>query len=332
MSIYKYENTLDDMNDAKSRLKNIQKDADAVDKKTDGVVSSAANVAKEDGEDRIRAFLDSIKASEQKEKERLRHQTDPTIKQRVLASQSNECRKQCVDHMLGTVYIKSLPLDDDFKQAHNAELRNDFSKYINNNKGGALYYVKDANEKCNGTNIYAKKILEAAEAEVRNFHDIMGIDFKGKNADDIKFNLDNEIKTRLDKVTDEVSFDDITNGIRTNVTNVAIAEIDRAKKEAEEQQALEDELAKNTDVTTEAAAEEWLKKRSTKTRSKFYQPSLFEAMLMNKTVTMTESASDFDEIFAEAVKDYTMVSIGHSIGFEKISPREVQRMANSLIR
>lgn len=334
MPSYLYENEATDMVDAKKAMKDAEKTVDTANNKLDSVNNpngsqNKAGIAKEDGEERVRAFVDSIKSSEQANLMRTRLQNDPVVKQRLLSSQSDVCRNQCVGHMLGSLYLKSLPLDDEDKTAQSIELRNDFDKYIKDNKGSPLFYVKDAFEKSNGTNLAAKRILEAADDEVKNFHEIMGIDFKGKSADDIKFNLDDDIKVRLDKVTDEISFDEITDAIRTNVTNTAVAEIERAKKEAEEQQELEDELAKNTEITSESAAEKWMETHR-KPRPKFYQPSLFEAMLMSKTAVMKESASDFDAVFAEAVKDYTKVSFGQSFGFDHYTVRDIQRMANKI--
>ena len=334
MHSYIYENEVTDMVDAKKAMKDAEKTVDTANNKLDTVnkpdgSQNKSGVATEDGEDRVRSFIDSIKSSEQANLMRTRLQNDPVVKQRLLTSQSDVCRNQCVGYMLGSMYLKSLPLDDEYKNAQNIELRNDFDKYIKDNKGGPLFYVKDAFEKSGGTNLAAKRLLEAADDEVKNFHEMMGIDFKGKSADDIRFNLDDEIKVRLDKVTDEISFDEITNAIRTNVTNTAIAEIERAKKEAEEQQELEDELAKNTEITSESAAEEWMNAHR-KPRPKFYQPSLFEAMLIGKTAVMKESASDFDAVFAEAVKDYTKVSFGQSFGFDHYSTRDIQRMANKI--
>lgn len=327
-----YENEVTDMVDAKHVMKDAEKTVDTANKKLDGVSpdnnkpGEPPKATKECGEEKVRKFLDSIAAANNARAQSERFKMDPVVKQRILANQSTMCRNQCIGYMLGSIYLKSLPLDKEYIDAHDTELRNDFGKYLGTKSSSPLFYVKDAFEKSRGTNLSAKRLLEAADDEVKNFHEIMGIDFKNKSADDIKFNLDKDIKDRLDKVTGSLSFDEIIGAIRTNVTNAAVDEIDRAKKEAEEQQALEDELAKNTEITSESAADEWMKTHRTP-RPKFYQPTLFEAMLINKTQKKTPGKT-YEEIFSEAVMDYTKISVVQSFEFERHTPDDIKRLAS----
>lgn len=288
--------------------------------------SKSLGELKEDGEDlagkpALIAFLDASKADAQRRAEEIAIKNDDVVKNNILARQSNICKDTCTNYMLGNLYMKSLPLDPDDKVAHEDELRNDLKKYVDD-KGGALRYVQDACTKesarsnPNPATKLLKLILEAADNEVRNFNAAMGIGFNTKTADDIVFSLDNSMKKRLDRITDTVDFDDITSAISKNVTDAAVAEIQRSKEEEAAKQALEDEIKNNTGIVTPEQVQEFVSVRNTTVAP---EPSLFESIMIGKVKAMTESGSDvkMEKALAESVCEFTKLSMDEAFGFTR---------------
>ena len=150
------------------------------------------------------------------------------------------------------------------------------------------------------------RMLEAADEACADFGAKMGIGFNNRTADEIKFSLDNEdqIRQKLDNVTDEVDFNEITDAIRNNVTNAALAEIDRSQKEKEAADQLEEVLRNNDEITTEESVQEVLKDR----KPADDVPSLMESIMIGKSKTFTESTSreEWDKMFRFVFDKYLM--------------------------
>ena len=186
-------------------------------------------------QNKVMSFIDRMNELEQQEVKEVIRQNDPIVKTRILNSEADKCRNDCVSHMMGNLFINAMPLDDAYKLDHTAELRDDMDKYLDQ-KGGPVYYLKSAYEKCNSPAI--KKILEAADEEADDFTLKMGLSLNDKMPEDIKYRMSDDTKSKLDKITSDLPFKEITDIIRDNVTDTAVAEIEKAKKEKEFQEEL----------------------------------------------------------------------------------------------
>lgn len=311
--------------DPDSTSAGIDSDSKELEKEMKDIEKSTASTTNEDGEAGLMAFISTLqkREAERVDMERLKH--DPIIKRRQIEKEGEKCRNACIGHMLGNMYMDSLPLDDEYKNNHNVELRDSFDTYLAK-KGGPVAYVKGACENAKSGSAILRKVLETADAEVLDYKSKMGFGVDSKSVDDIKFSIDDSLNQRLDRVTSEVDFNEISQAIRDNVTKAAVAEIERAKKEAEAQQELEDALAKNTEVTSEAAVKDMIEE----VPDWKYEPSLFEAIMINRrNARDSESLTkdEFDEVFGESVQEYTKLSLSQALGLEKLNMYDTKKLA-----
>ena len=151
--------------------------------------------------------------------------------------------------------------------------------------------------------------------------------------------MDDDTEQKLNVINRDLELDDLSQIISDNVRVTAASEIARAKAEKEKIKEVERELSDNLSVNNESAIETELELRGM-SKKKFFQPSLFEGIMINKlnNVTaesasstylydtlemygMTESTVDKfatpEEIaFTESVREYTLLNIVKSLKLE----------------
>ena len=153
-----------------------------------------------------------------------------------------------------------------------------------------------------------------------------------------------------------MGIDDLTTVIHDNVKNSVMSEINRAKQEKENIKNLEAELANDMNITSEAAAEKAIARRGFN-RTKVFQPSLFQGIMIGMTEKANsiyessddnvdyqyEALSEFDyksdgassieeAAFIESVKEFTKLNIVKAFKLEQFTPRRVNDLASKYVR
>ena len=269
---------------------------DKIDRFKDGILGISENIKKA--------------ADDQKSNDLFR--STAQYKFKAIEKERNKCANACALQILGTIYVKSLPLDQDYKELHDAELRDDLGRYINDkNPNGAYYYVKDSYQ-ANPRATLLQRVITETDAVANDFAKRMYLDPE-ISGDDVQFVMDDSIKNKLSEK--ESSYEMLCNTIKTQVQDTALAEIDAAKKSEQEKQDIEDSLMNNPDIDTEAKLESAL----SMIQPKVHQPSLFEAILYSKTSAVKESVGevDYKTELGETIKEYTKIALENAMGIEK---------------
>ena len=329
-----YSDAIKKRDDAAKEISKMGAEADSMQKKVDEAKQkSQAATECGDGEASLTAFISGLKKQQDAVTDTSRLNNDPVVKNNILKNELVKCKNDSLNHMLGNMYLKTLPTDTSKDpDIDEPELRKDLEKFVAD-KGGPVAYIKDGCLKEKGKDSLAAKVLnrmlEAADEACTDFGAKMGIGFNNRTADEIKFSLDNEdqIRQKLDNVTDEVDFNEITDAIRNNVTNAALAEIDRSQKEKEAADQLEEVLRNNEEITTEESVQEVLKDRKVADDI----PSLMESIMIGKSKTFNESTTreEWDKMFVESVCEYAKHALTQGLGVQKYDRYSMIKLASA---
>jgi hypothetical protein len=260
-------------------------------------------------EERVFNFIDTIEKERQNELSDERFKTSDVYKRRIIDSAKENAANTCLSKIFEKFYIDAVPLNDDYKCAYHDGLCNDIHKFASDRTDGKTlsYYVGEA---IKSGSVPAKRIMESVTKIVDEYYADKEANFGDINTeDDLVFKMDDD------------------------------TEIARAKSEKEKIKEVERELSDNLSVNNESAIETELELRGM-SKKKFFQPSLFEGIMINKlnNVTaesasstylydtlemygMTESTVDKfatpEEIaFTESVREYTLLNIIKSLKLE----------------
>ena len=247
----------------------------------------------------------------------------PTLALNKLNSEYDKGKSICIDTLLGRLYRDALPYDDPKRNRSDAELRDEMHDYISKRTNGksSEYYVREAIKRTNSHTL--KGILTESENIAKKFVTERRSDIGKINIKDLNFDM-NMNEEEKNKITKKLEFDEISTIIRDNVQNVIKDESDRAKKEEEYNKSLEDMLANDNNVMDDTSMESAIEKLSPIKQPTVYEPSLFEAILLNKSNTITESTGE--SIFNEAVYEFTKLNISKALKLEKFDLPKMKKM------
>lgn len=250
----------------------------------------------------------------------------PEIKLRKLNDECEKGKSLCIDAILAKVYKDALPFDDPKKNCSDDEAIADIQNYIAGRTCGknSEYYVREAIKRNNSTVL--KGILTEAEKMTKSFYKEKAKDIGKINIADLNFN-NNIDDSGISKITKKLELDEISDIIRNNVKNAIDAEAEKAKRETEYNQKLEDMLTNDTSVNDDASMESAIEKFNAIKQPTVYQPSLFEALTIKHAGNkMLEST--MNGFFHEAVHDYTLLNISKALKLENFTVESVRKMAN----
>ena len=290
-------------------------------------------------EEKIFNFIDTIEKERQDELADERFKTSDVYKRRIIDSAKENAANTCLSKIFEKFYIDAVPLNDDYKCAYHDGLCNDIHKFVSDRTDGKTlsYYVGEA---IKSGSVPAKRIMESVTKIVDEYFADKEANLGDINTeDDLVFKMDDDTEQKLNVINRDLELDDLSQIISDNVRVTAASEIARAKAEKEKIKEVERELSDNLSVNNESAIETELELRGM-SKKKFFQPSLFEGIMINKlnNVTaesasstylydtlemygMTESAVDKfatpEEIaFTESVREYTLLNIIKSLKLE----------------
>jgi SpoVK/Ycf46/Vps4 family AAA+-type ATPase len=148
------------------------------------------------------------------------------------------------------------------------------------------------------------------------------------NLKDLNFNM-NLDTDGIDKITKKLEFDDIADIIHDNVQKAVQGEVDKAKREDDYNQKIEDSLVNDPSVIDDTSMESAMGKMNVVKQPTIYQPSLFEAIMLGNKTQFQESA--MDEVFTETIHEYTKLNMTKALKLEKFDLQSVRNMANSYL-
>lgn len=304
-----------------------------------------------DSERTVIDFIGSVEQEKRDIQNAKEFDNSTKVKLRVLDKEKDKLKKDLVNGTLSEIFVKSVPLSDDYKVANDNELKDYFGNFIKSRYGEDIdTYVTEV--KAKNKSAFIKKLLEAAETEAEE-------EFKDKalNIDDIKvdelvFNSPEDTSRKIDIIGKDLDIDEISDIINNNVKETAMSEITRAKREKEKLKEVEAELAKDINIDSEEKVEEALELRGLN-NTKDYTPTLFEGVMIGSTTKInslvnsgqlgniniyntlaeygrvTEGVGSPEELaFIESIKEYTCLSMLKALKFEDFNLDYVNNLAN----
>lgn len=308
------------------------------------------------GEDKVRKYMDQIITNDQRDKEfnDLRNTTDAKL--RMLNKCKEDAKRECITRLLGDVYKNACPVSDEYRNAYSDELNQDFPNFMHKTYPDDIsLYIHECIKKGSP---FAKRMMEAVDALVDSEYKDKELNIDDINPEDLIFKTTDDIQKKLDVISDDLNSNDIAQAIRQNVKDSAISEIKRAKQEKESIKSFEEQLKKDPQMTSPEAIESAVEIFDVKNfgfRDKFYTPTLFEAVMINKINNITkkqelgefvemplydtlsiykENSSDIspaDYAFVDTLKEYTCISMLKGLKFESFTKNDIENITNLYI-
>lgn len=278
-------------------------------------------------------FISELESDRKKESELKQIKESTNYKLRVLKEKKEEAKNICLDTLFCNLYKDAVPMDDSEKNMPYNDLDEEFIQFMKAKEPkGTSYYVKEAIKKGSKP---CKALMEAVESLIHDIFLEYEFNIDNTDVDNIDFDPDNpEISDKLEEISANMQFDELSEAIKNNVKVAANNEINRVREEREKIKELEDSLKNDETVTSESAIEREIEIRGLKKQNPaFYQPTLFEGVMINKLNLIKESGVDLDAdikhklAFVESVKEMTKLSILKSFMFESFNTNYTNQLA-----
>lgn len=299
--------------------------------------------------DRVFAFMESIERDRIMAVQDDKFNNSYKMKMMKLNEEKEKCRKYCINSILTSMYKDALPISNDYKVVYGDELKDDIVSFITDNPMKKDYYVTDNYE----NSPIMKSLNEKVKHLTEKMFEELETNMDETNPDDIKFEPTSELDNSLQKITDDMGVDDVSNVIANNVQIVAKDEIERAKKEKETRADIEKQLANDLSITTKESVDHYLALHDLNTKKDF-NPRLFQGIMIGKTKKIAESANNgthsgkylfnalesysshdtsdhvstiMEEALLESIKDFTKLSMLKALKLEKLNKYDTSRLA-----
>lgn len=280
-------------------------------------------------ESRVLDFINRRNQEASKIKQMQDISNNPELQLRKINKEAENGKSICLNTLLGRLYKDALPYDDPTKNMSDDAARDIMKNFISDRTGGkdTEFYFREAIRRNNSTQL--KNMLTEAEKISKDFVKQKSKDIGTINMQDLNFNmnLDDE---KLNDISKNLELDEIADIIHNNVQKALQDESDKAKKEEEETQKIEDALTDDDSVTDEASMESAIARMKMNNQPQIYQPSLFESIMIGKTKTMTESVDGRDVIY-ESIEEYTKLNIIKALRLEKFDMNSIKKMADNYV-
>lgn len=283
-------------------------------------------------ESSMNSFLDEVNKTIESENATQRFENSPKAKLRLLNQVKDDARGECYNRICSKIYMNALPLSDDYKASHIHELDSEFRDYVSNvAPKGLEYYIQESIKRGNKA---AKLMNEGVDKLVKDTFVQTGLNLPNVDTEDIAFNPDDEdTAKRIDEISSNMQSDEISEIIKDNVRNAALADIKKTKDRDAEVENIVNDLKNDPTVTTEAAAERRLRLAGV-LNPKRYEPSLFEGIMINKRTLVQESCDDIDnehinkKAFTESVKEMTKINTLSTLGIINMDMAEGKKLGS----
>lgn len=231
------------------------------------------------GEKKVLSFMDNIdrRSDLDREKDELRNSLDGKL--RILDREKAAAKNHCIRCIFAKIFKDATPLNDDYKTAYSDELKNSFGDFINNHSGGKSVdlYIREAIKR----SPFARRVVEAVDDMINNEYRTKEMNIDNIDPEELVFKSSDETTKKLDLISQDLNGEDISQRIKDQVRATALSEIRRAKEEKEGLKKFELSMSKDPSITTPTAVETALEMKGI-TDKRYYTPSLFESVVINK--------------------------------------------------
>ena len=286
-------------------------------------------------ENEMMSFISELE-NDKKKAEQTKTITETTAyKLNKIKQVKEEARDLCIDKIFAKLYKDAIPMEDETKDLLSDDLDAEIAEFIKAKQPkGSTYYVKEAIKK--GSKPAALLMEKVDKLLTETFKDA-ALNIKDVPSDEIKFDIDDpSTEEKLNQISSTMQFDELSDAIKQNVKIAANSEINRVKEERMKIKEIEDELKGDENVTNESAINFELQKRGiVSPKSKLYQPTLFEGVMINKLNLVKESGLELapDEMnqlaFVESTKEMTKLMMMKSLMMESFSNNDVKKLATN---
>ena len=286
-------------------------------------------------ENEMMSFISELE-NDKKKAEQTKTITETTAyKLNKIKQVKEEARDLCIDKIFAKLYKDAIPMEDETKDLLSDDLDAEIAEFIKAKQPkGSTYYVKEAIKK--GSKPAALLMEKVDKLLTETFKDA-ALNIKDVPSDEIKFDIDDpSTEEKLNQISSTMQFDELSDAIKQNVKIAANSEINRVKEERMKIKEIEDELKGDENVTNESAINFELQKRGIiSPKSKLYQPTLFEGVMINKLNLVKESGLELapDEMnqlaFVESTKEMTKLMMMKSLMMESFSNNDVKKLATN---
>ena len=244
----------------------------------------------------------------------------PDMQMHQLNIEGNKGKGIALDAIFGKIFKNALPLEDPKRNESDIDVGHDFHQYVlgRTNGRGTEYYIREAIKKTNSPVL--KGIMAAAESVQR--------DYAFENTANVgKINI-SDLNFKPESLHDG-KIDDISDIIQKNVQQSIQDEKDKAEREEQYAKQIEDQLAADDSVVDDESLQEAVNNYYKSAKPKVYQPSLLEAVMLHKDKEMGDSPAE--EVFREAVREYTMLNISKALKLESFNLASIKKMCNEYV-
>lgn len=225
-------------------------------------------------------FIDQVAYEDALDADREAYKKNLSYKLIKLDNAKQRTKDECLDNMFGALYKDAIPLGDEYKDAYRDDLDASTKGFMAKiAPRGVEYYINEGPAKHSK---FAKKVLESVEKAVKDEYNDMELTADDVKPDDIDdFTKDQNVQRRVNVIGQNLSAPEVSEMIKRNVKQTALAEITKAKKEKEDAREFESQLAQDPSITTKEDVE---RVEALRRPSEFvtYTPTLFEGIMINK--------------------------------------------------
>lgn len=233
------------------------------------------------GFDKVTSFMDRLNEDNTRDNEYRDAASTVDAKLRVLHNNKEDGCNKCVNKVLSDLYVKTVPLSDDYKMAYKDKMDEEFPNFIKTriDDRGMDYYIHEAIKKGNP---FAKRLATAVEKVVDEDLKDKEYDIDNLNPEDLVFKMSDDNLKKLDVVASDLSTDELSDKIRQNVISSVSHEIKKSKEQKERDARLEEELKNDPKMISNEALEHVAAYEDLH-KDRFYTPSLFESIMIHNT-------------------------------------------------
>lgn len=305
---------------------------------------------------KVFGYMDSLKAKDEAITQDENFKNSMDYKYNCLGKAKDDAYNQCLSRVFEKFYLNAIPLNDEYKTAYNAELKNDIDAFAKDrNSTDLAYYVNEAMKR---GSVPAKQISESVTKLVDETFKDRELNIKNVKPEELVFKMDDATDKKIDLISQNLELDDLASIISDNVKNTAASEIMRAKREKDNSKQLEKELSDDLNIQNESAIDFALEFKGINQKG-FYQPSLFEGIMVGKInhASVMKESGELDgrfmynvmdeyglqredneyatvesEAFVESVREYTLLNISKALKLEPYTLPKVREMAQEYAR
>lgn len=293
-------------------------------------VQSIINLKKQTDEDRYNSQVTSVSESvleanqlEKRNEQGLKKSMNANFTRSFMAKYEVVAMTETLTEWMTDIFCESLLIDDYAKEKY----RQSFHESVKNElleigKGDIFNTYKVLKTKsplletmCKICEETAVKQIDDKRAEVKE---------KGADVDDkVDFIINDENRSSFDQGKKEISSDDIASIVRDKVITTLSEEKERADAAQEDAAFIQQQVEElsGEEPTTESVI-----------RGKLENPSLYKGLMVraSKMALQEGSTIDMDMVTAQAICEYTLLEMFHTMKVRELAPYQVQEMARDL--